>query len=141
MYCLTMLSRSVRSSLHSTIIFVQDLFKSDSFAWIVNTSMPTGALKNAELRVPCKFISILKVKQLRSYPISVNSAMLAIKTGNTSFKKNGLTVARRSLNGTSSEKFNPLPQGLQKILESEGRVQVSNLTQLDGQYILLVSSG
>jgi hypothetical protein len=103
--------------------------------------MPTVELKNAELRVPCKFTSILKFKQRRSYPIPVNSAMLAIKTGNSSYKKTGLTVARRSLNGTSSEKFNPLPQGFQKILESEGRVKVSNLTQLDGQYILLLSSG
>jgi hypothetical protein len=141
MYCLAMLSRSVRSSPHSRTIFVQDLFKSDSFAWVVNTSMPTVALKNAELRVPCKFISILKLKQRRSYPISVNSAMLATKTGNSSYERNGLTVARRSLNGTSSEKFDPLPQRFQKILESEGRVKVSNLTQLDGQYILLLSSG
>lgn len=63
--------------------------------------------------------------------------MVATKTGNTTYAETRLIVAKRSLNATS-EKFTPLPQGSQKILASEDRVKLSSLTQLDGQYVLLV---
>jgi hypothetical protein len=65
--------------------------------------------------------------------------MLATKTGNTTHIKERLIVAKRSLNATASEKFKPLPRDSQNILPSEGRVKVSSLTQLDGQYVILVS--
>ncbi|KAK7177975.1 hypothetical protein PSPO01_15974 [Paraphaeosphaeria sporulosa] len=92
----------------------------NSFSWIVNTSIPTQELQNAELRVP------------------FSRAMLASKTLNATNAEKRLAVAKRSLNATG-EMFTPLLSDSQEILASEDRIKVSGLKQLDGQYILLVS--
>ncbi|KAK7182547.1 hypothetical protein PSPO01_11337 [Paraphaeosphaeria sporulosa] len=86
----------------------------NSFSWIINTSIPTQELKNAELRVP------------------------SAKTINATNAEKRLAVAKRSLNATS-ELFTPLSSEFQEIEASEDRIKVSGLKQLDGQYILLLS--
>ncbi|KAB2107842.1 hypothetical protein AG0111_0g3663 [Alternaria gaisen] len=92
----------------------------NSFSWIVNTSMSTQNLKNAGLQVP------------------FNRAMLAAKTLNVTGAEKRLVVARRSLNATA-ELFTPLPSDTQEIVVPEDHIKVSGITQLDGQYVLLVT--
>lgn len=47
-----------------------------------------------------------------------------------------IIVAKRGLNGETSEKFEE--QKDQKLVRAEDRILVSDITQLDGQYVLLV---
>jgi hypothetical protein len=50
-----------------------------------------------------------------------------------------LTVAKRALNATSGQ-FMPVNPNLQTVRElPEDRIQIHNLNQLDGQYIILVT--
>jgi len=65
-----------------------------------------------------------------------NRAILAEKSSDVDAEKR-LAVAKRSLDATS-ELFIPISPESQELLISEGRIKVSALTQLDGQYILLV---
>lgn len=64
--------------------------------------------------------------------------MLAAKTRNATDAEKRLVVAKRSLNATA-ESFTPLSLGTQEVIASENRVKVSGLSELDGQYILLVT--
>lgn len=63
--------------------------------------------------------------------------MLAAKTLNATNAEKRLEVAKRPLNATN-ELFTPLPLDNQEIIASEDRIKVSGLTQLDGQYIMLL---
>ncbi|EMD96468.1 hypothetical protein COCHEDRAFT_1025009 [Bipolaris maydis C5] len=92
----------------------------NSFAWVVNTSMPTQKLNNAEIQVP------------------FNRAMLVAKTLNSTDAEKRLVVAKRPLNATT-ESFTPLSPDTQGLVASENRIKVSGLSQLDGQYVLLVT--
>jgi len=50
-----------------------------------------------------------------------------------------LTVAKRALNATSGQ-FMPFNPDQQTVLElPEDRIQIQNITQMDGQYIILVT--
>ncbi|PVH98882.1 hypothetical protein DM02DRAFT_508143, partial [Periconia macrospinosa] len=67
-----------------------------------------------------------------------NPAMLAAKTAGGVYAEERLSVARRSLNATS-EWFMPLSRQSQDLLISEDRIKVPGLTNLDGQYVVLIS--
>ena len=49
-----------------------------------------------------------------------------------------LVAARRPLNATAAEGFAPLAR--QQLLQSERSIKVTGLTQLDGQYVVLVGN-
>ncbi|KAF2475301.1 uncharacterized protein BDR25DRAFT_382231 [Lindgomyces ingoldianus] len=91
----------------------------DSFAWVINTTIPTQKITKGEVKFP------------------FNPAMLAAKTGNATNAQQWLTVAKRSLNATS-EKFTPLAPASQVRFTSGDRIVVPGFTQLDGQYVVLV---
>ncbi|KAJ3455791.1 hypothetical protein MRS44_017273 [Fusarium solani] len=90
----------------------------NSFAWFVNTSIPTQTIEKVEIRVP------------------FNRGMIAANMLNATNGLPRLTVARRSLDATG--KFAPLAPEAQAMLISEDRIKLPGLSQLDGQYILLV---
>ncbi|KAM6505347.1 hypothetical protein FSOLCH5_014572 [Fusarium solani] len=66
----------------------------------------------------------------------INRGMIAANMLNATNGLPRLTVARRSLDATG--KFAPLAPEAQAMLISEDRIKLPGLSQLDGQYILLV---
>ncbi|RDW61324.1 hypothetical protein BP5796_11216 [Coleophoma crateriformis] len=91
----------------------------NSFAWVVNTSDPNVRV-NSRVNVP------------------FNRAMLAALKSNGTSPSQSLMVARRALNATT-EKFTPIPRAQQTVNEQpEDRIAIQGLTQLDGQYIIMV---
>jgi hypothetical protein len=51
-------------------------------------------------------------------------------------RKKSITLAKRSING--SEMFAPVAPGSQKFKETDNQVFVSDMTELDGEYVILV---
>lgn len=71
----------------------------------------------------------------------VNRNMLAAMKPAGSSPSTMLTLAKRALNGTSGQ-FMPLNASTQVVRElPEDRILIPGMTQLDGQYIILVSDG
>jgi hypothetical protein len=69
----------------------------------------------------------------------VNRNMLAALKPMGSSPSTMLTVAKRALNATSGQ-FMPLMADSQVVRElPEDRIQIPGMTQLDGQYIILVA--
>lgn len=60
--------------------------------------------------------------------------MLAAKAPNRESRQ--LVVARRALNATSTDKFSPLEK--QRLSWSTNTISAEDLTQLDGQYVLVI---
>ncbi|TVY71549.1 hypothetical protein LSUE1_G006174 [Lachnellula suecica] len=93
----------------------------NSFAWIVNTSSPFSKI-DAKMLVPFNRNMLVAMKPAGSSPTTM------------------LTVAKRALNGTSGQ-FMPIDAARQKVLElPDDRIEVSGMTQLDGQYVILVTN-
>ncbi|KAL2063426.1 hypothetical protein VTL71DRAFT_5231 [Oculimacula yallundae] len=92
----------------------------NSFMWIVNTSRPMERV-DAEMLVP------------------FNRMMLAAMRPDGSSPSTMLMVGRRALNATSGT-FLPFNRDLQYVRElPEDKVVVPQISQLDGQYIILVT--
>ncbi|KAH7391362.1 hypothetical protein BKA64DRAFT_710267 [Cadophora sp. MPI-SDFR-AT-0126] len=92
----------------------------NSYMWIINTSAPMERV-NAEMLVP------------------FNRMMLAAMRPEGSSPSTMLTVGRRALNATSGT-FLPFNRAVQFVKElPEDKVVVPQVTQLDGQYIILVT--
>ncbi|KAM5379440.1 hypothetical protein ACJZ2D_004138 [Fusarium nematophilum] len=89
------------------------------YAWLVNTSIPTQIIENAEIRFP------------------YNRAMIAPGMLNATNGLPLLAVAKRPLNVTDG-KFAPLASELQALVISEDWIKLPDISQLDEQYILLV---
>ncbi|KZZ88357.1 hypothetical protein AAL_08120 [Moelleriella libera RCEF 2490] len=87
----------------------------NSFAWVVNSTNPAESSVDVSVRFP------------------YNEKMLAAKAPGRSTGE--IIVAKRGLNGETSEKFEE--QKDQKLVRAEDRILVSDITQLDGQYVLL----
>ena len=110
----------------------------NSYAWIVNTSDPSMQI-DAQMLVPCrcacsKFRGPLS---LISEPVNLNM-LVALRPAGSS-PSTMLTVASRALNGTSDQ-FTPLNASAQVVRElPEDRILIPGMTQLDGQYIILVT--
>ncbi|PBP19869.1 paired amphipathic helix protein Sin3a [Diplocarpon rosae] len=91
----------------------------NSFMWIVNTSAPFERV-NAEMLVP------------------FNRNMLVAMNPDGSSPSTMLTVGRRALNATSGQ-FLPFNRDAQYVRELPvDKVVVPQVTQLDGQYVILV---
>ncbi|KAG4419274.1 hypothetical protein IFR04_007593 [Cadophora malorum] len=92
----------------------------NSYMWIINTSAPMERV-NAEMLVP------------------FNRMMLAAMRPEGSSPSTMLTVGRRALNATSGT-FLPFNRVVQFVKElPDDKVVVPQVTQLDGQYIILVT--
>ena len=64
--------------------------------------------------------------------------LVALRPGGSS-PSTMLTVAKRALNSTSGQ-WMPVNANSQIVMElPEDRIEVSGLTQLDGQYVILVT--
>jgi hypothetical protein len=75
----------------------------------------------------------------QSLRFTVDRAMLAALRPAGSSPSTMLTVAKRALNATSGQ-FMPFNPDLQVVRElPEDRIQIQNVTRLDGQYIILVT--
>ena len=109
----------------------------NSYMWIVNTSDPFMSI-NAEMLVPCAFLSSFSVTRQHSC-LTVNRAMLTALRPAGSSPSTMLTVAKRALNATSGQfmPFNPDTQTVREL--PEDRIQIQNVNRLDGQYIILVT--
>jgi hypothetical protein len=113
-----------------------DTVSLNSYMWIVNTSDPS-VRTNSEMLVPCTSYANLSLKQTNV--LTVNRAMLTALRPAGSSPSTMLTVAKRALNATSGQ-FMPLNPNLQTVRElPEDRIQIQNVNQLDGQYIILVT--
>ena len=64
--------------------------------------------------------------------------MIAAKISNSTNAEQRLRVANRPLNSTS-EMFKFLKPDSQEVLMSEDRIKVSGITELDGQYLVLIA--
>lgn len=92
----------------------------NSFMWIVNTSAPFNKI-NAQMLVPFNRNMLVAMKPAGSSPSTM------------------LTVAKRALNATSGQ-FLPVNPDAQQVRElPEDRISIPGMTQLDGQYIILVT--
>ncbi len=117
----------------------------NSFTWTVNTSNP-NAVMNTTMRVPCEFPAFLSSSFLAHLPPPadytevVNRLMLlALRPGGSS-PTTMLTVARRPLHAPASTVYKMLDSANQKVVElSEDRIVVTNIAQVDGEYVLLVT--
>ena len=117
----------------------------NSFAWTVNTSNP-NAIMSTTMRVPCKFstspprVSSNAFHRLLTAGAIVNRLMLlALRPGGSS-PTAMLTVARRPLRAPASTVYKMIDFANQKVIElTEDRVVVTNITQVDGEYVLLVT--
>ncbi|KJZ71280.1 hypothetical protein HIM_09353 [Hirsutella minnesotensis 3608] len=96
-----------------------DILFIDSFAWVINSTNPAGNTLDASVKFP------------------YNERMLASKVPGSSPSQ--LIVARRRLNPEPTEKFEEMKN--QKFVKPEDRIRVSDMTETDGQYILLVRGG
>ncbi|KUJ24098.1 uncharacterized protein LY89DRAFT_776277 [Mollisia scopiformis] len=93
----------------------------NSFAWVVNTSAPFMKI-NAQMLVPFNRNMLVALKPAGSSPSTM------------------LTVAKRPLNATNGQ-FMPVNAGVQVVKElPEDRIQIPEMTQLDGQYVILVTN-
>ncbi|KAM4056005.1 putative paired amphipathic helix protein sin3a protein [Hirsutella rhossiliensis] len=90
----------------------------NSFAWVVNSTNPAGNTLDVAMRFP------------------YNEAILSSKAPGSTPKQ--LDVARRRLNPDPTEQFQVV--GKQELAQSENRIKVSDLSQADGQYVILVRS-
>jgi hypothetical protein len=75
---------------------------------------------------------------LETNELEVNRQVLAAKRPNGSSPSTMLMVGRRALNATSGT-FLPFNEGQQVVNElPEDRIYVSGVTQLDGQYLMMI---
>ncbi|KAM3078301.1 hypothetical protein ACMFMG_006189 [Clarireedia jacksonii] len=110
----------LKQGIHSTALpaGTQSL---NSFMWIVNTSDPSARVR-AQMLVPFNRNMLVALRPAGPSP----SAML--------------TVAKRALNASSGQ-FMPLQRDMQFVRElPDDRIQLPVMTQLDGQYIILVTN-
>ena len=108
----------------------------NSYMWIINTSAPMERV-NAEMLVPCMYLWMAMHYRLTE-PV-VNRMMLAAMRPEGSSPSTMLTVGRRALNATSGT-FLPFNRVVQFVKElPDDKVVVPQVTQLDGQYVILVT--
>ncbi|KAH8693412.1 hypothetical protein GQ44DRAFT_792334 [Phaeosphaeriaceae sp. PMI808] len=99
-----------------------DMRSLNSYAWVMNTSMPNQSLKNGTI----------------SFPVNTN-----LMHAGTNLGKLKLAVGKRSLNSTIATAFDTIKNTSEmktRIVtkDSERIVQISGMTRLDGEYVLLV---
>ncbi|KAG7291190.1 hypothetical protein NEMBOFW57_001202 [Staphylotrichum longicolle] len=117
----------------------------NSFAWTVNTSNP-NSMMNTTMRVPCKLsppaifllLGLLMRRLLTAE--AVNRLMLAALRPGGSSPTTMLAVARRPLHAPASTVYEMIDPANQEVLElTEDRIVVTNITKVDGQYVVLVT--
>lgn len=116
----------------------------NSFAWAVNTSIP-NAMMSTTMKVPCRFppsplrVSSNALRRLLTAGVVNRLMLLALRPGGSS-PTTMLTVARRPLRAPASTVYKMIDSANQKVVElTEDRVVVTNITQVDGEYVLLVT--
>ncbi|KAF7906299.1 hypothetical protein EAF00_000578 [Botryotinia globosa] len=93
----------------------------NSYVWVVNTTSEPGTNVEAQILVP------------------FNRNMLVALQPNASSPSTMLTIAKREANATDQQ-FVPINKDMQSVRElPEDRIQLPALTQLDGQYIILIT--
>lgn len=109
----------------------------------MNTTAASDTEVAAEVRVPCKSVTFIissdtgLTRNLRWIFDPVNREIFTKRFPGKPHKH--LVVARRKLQAGQAAPFDALTS--QAVLEPEQRIKVANLSDIDGQYILLVRKG